>query len=1066
MRKTKGKGKSKITKSESSLHKLSLSGFPKDVSLDQIQSFLMPLWLLTGTREIQITDLKMHKRSASVVLQFPAQPLSKDQYKAFCNYLKDARFQGEYIVTVGPFKEPAPSNKKKHNTKKNTKLDSFTNAFWRFITLEKESFICDRDLVSIYFREFCSREDPSILEKAWKLRSKEGATIKTMRRHRLMKSSRADNYIVLATFCNPEDMAFPTKEQTDAKKEQLQSNLQDAKTNKNGIIVSEIADRITGSIGETETIQFEVEVTESRYILTGLQIRGPHASKFKVSTTLPLAIEEGASETVKITVAPQNIGVMRAKVILVFEGFVIARAIAMSCGHAEMNRVLQPVSPYKKARKKFKYIDRSQKTVGAPKQARPSSAENPFQNLPQFYVPPEINELITNDDYDFEMEQSGWKNSPFHDSAQGYGDYWKRLLWAEERQALRDIQVYDMDDVRLKKYGRNYLLRVPGLAEGRPSVLRGDLVLITFNNCTYKGRVVSIRQLEVELDLHSKFSNAYNPALDFLSVRFTFSRMTLRTSHKAVTSLAEKQMGALMLTPTKENVSSVMGAAMGANASQNFKLAPFANRDLNAEQQAAVQQIQNGRLRPLPTIIFGPPGTGKTTTVVEAIYQLGKKKKTILLVAPSNDAADILVDRLADYFPPTELRRILAYSRSIESLPSKIRPYASDLLDHTEQAREIRSAQIVVSTVNLAARFSYWGIPRGHFEVICVDEAGHATEPEVIAVASSLLAVEETEETPTVGQLILAGDPKQLGPISTSDICLKYGLSMSYMERLTERSIYQQDENGSYPDGLLTKLVRNYRSHAAILKLPNDMFYKDLQCCGDFMTTSNMVSWEHLPMQGFPIIFHAMAGENLREGNSPSWFNPEEAQQAVEYARLLIKETRPSLKPDEIGIITPYARQAQKIRLALKTQNMEDIKVGSVETFQGQERRVIIVSTVRAEREQVSSDIRFNLGFVANPKRFNVAITRAKALLIVIGSPSVLALDKENWLPFMTYCHEFGAWTGEDWDPSSANEDDNNETSEENAEAPSISDDDDDNIDAPSQAAQQLEGFIMINREE
>lgn len=214
-----------------------------------------------------------------------------------------------------------------------------------------------------------------------------------------------------------------------------------------------------------------------------------------------------------------------------------------------------------------------------------------------------------------------------------------------------------------------------------------------------------------------------------------------------------------------------------------------------------------------------------------------------------------------------------------------------------------------------------------------------------------------------------------------------------------------------------------------------------------------------------------MDGENLREGNSPSWFNPEEAQQAVEYVRLLIHETRPPLQADEIGIITPYARQAQKIRLALKTQNMDDVKVGSVETFQGQERRAIIISTVRAEREQVNSDIRYNLGFVANPKRFNVAITRAKALLIVIGSPSVLAMDKASWLPFMKYCHENNSWTGEEWDPASAvdEEEDDNEVAGATSMLSRLllgeSSSSDDDEEAPSQAALQ-EGFVFVNHEE
>jgi helicase MOV-10 len=130
-----------------------------------------------------------------------------------------------------------------------------------------------------------------------------------------------------------------------------------------------------------------------------------------------------------------------------------------------------------------------------------------------------------------------------------------------------------------------------------------------------------------------------------------------------------------------------------------------------------------------------------------------------------------------------------------------------------------------------------------------------------------------------------------------------------------------------------------------------------------------------------------------------------------------------------------------------------------------QERRVIIISTVRAEREQVSSDIRYNLGFVASPKRFNVAITRAKALLIVIGSPSVLSLDKENWLPFIKYCHENEAWAGDDWDPSSVSEDDDDDDNLSDDGAGSSGDDDFDIVDAPSRVAQE-ESYVVIAREE
>ena len=281
------------------------------------------------------------------------------------------------------------------------------------------------------------------------------------------------------------------------------------------------------------------------------------------------------------------------------------------------------------------------------------------------------------------------------------------------------------------------------------------------------------------------------------------------------------------------------------------------------------------------------------------------------------------------------------------------------------------------------------------------------------------------------------------------------------MERLYNRSIYGRREDGTYPVDLITKLVCNYRSHPALLKLPNEMFYdNDLKCVGDLMVTSNMTKWEHLPKQGFPVVFHALNGDNLRESNSPSWFNPEEAQQVVEYVNLLMNETRPPIREEEIGIITPYARQAQKIRMALSVQGVRNIKVGSVECFQGQERRVILLSTVRSQKEHVSSDLRYNLGFVASPKRFNVAMTRAKALLIVIGSPSVLSMDEKNWLPFLKYCHENQSMVGEHWEPFEA-EDDTKEESEPNA----FKNEDYGTMDAPSQLV-EVEGFTFINREE
>eukprot|EP00980_Cylindrotheca_fusiformis_P025199 scaffold13271_cov110-Cylindrotheca_fusiformis.AAC.2 len=1094
-----------------------LSGIPNDASIKEIINFL-PSWILCEPNVVH--HLQRQKRTCSAYLKFTASPLHSELYASLCRFFVIERFRGQYIVTIGPLKEPQEKKEKQRFWN-----DFLAREFWEYLVKKNGSLGIDRDSVTDYFREFCKKRKELKNLSRRHLKSKEFLTIKRMRQLHLFKTTRADNYAVLGVMANPDNLQFPTAEEENEARAQLRENFQDAKSNKEGVVISELPNRTLGNIGETETIRFAIRV-ESLQTLSAIKIKGPNASMFQLneatSSALPLFLLQsffaGVSDAtaIEFTVVPNRIGVLRALIHFVFDGFVIARGVTMSCGHREMNDVLQPTAPFQRIKRK--YVSYSKKeTVGPPTQETQvggSGGENPFKTLSQYMVPARIASSIREDSFDTMMESLAWKNTPSHDSMEDYGMYWQQLLYASEHQMLRDIQLYDMDNVSLQREGRYFLFTVPGLAEGRPSVLRGDLVHITFKNSLYKGRVMFIRQLEVVMDLHPKFARDFNPSLDRVSVRFTFSRMILRTSHKACADLAEAHLGTALIVPTRAHAAEIINSdenrvcpiclleirgdgtsitmycqgrcgshfhegciqqwlqeqttcpmcrdpwrggvttSKRRKSSASVALAPWANRSLNEEQEAAVQRIANGGLRPLPYIIFGPPGTGKTTTVVETIYQLGKQRKKILLVAPSNDAADILVERLSSYYPPTELRRILAYSRSIETLPTSIRSYASDGKDFSELVQEINSAQIVVSTVNLAARFSFWGISRGYFEVVCVDEAGHATEPEVVAVAASLLNFDE--ENGPVGQLVLAGDPKQLGPVTTSDICLKYGLSVSYMERLTNRSVYQPQADGQYPKGLLTKLVRNYRSHPAILKLPNEMFYKDLKCCGDMMVTSNMVRWEHLPKRGFPVFFHALDGENLREGNSPSWFNPEEAQQVVEYVRLLTKETRPSIGAEEIGIITPYSRQAQKIRLALRTQDIDGIKVGSVESFQGQERRVIIISTVRAEREQVNNDLRYNLGFVAHPKRFNVAVTRAKALLIVIGSPAVLAMDKDNWLPFMKYCHDNKSWAGNAWDPSYS--DDLNDDAVE-------PDSDGENVDGPSQAAEQ-EGFVFVTTEE
>uniref|UniRef100_A0A8V5FQ25 Uncharacterized protein n=1 Tax=Melopsittacus undulatus TaxID=13146 RepID=A0A8V5FQ25_MELUD len=304
----------------------------------------------------------------------------------------------------------------------------------------------------------------------------------------------------------------------------------------------------------------------------------------------------------------------------------------------------------------------------------------------------------------------------------------------------------------------------------------------------------------------------------------------------------------------------------------------------------------------------------------------------------------------------------------------------------------------------------------GHFTHVILDEAGQVTEPE------SLIPIGLISEAN--GQIVLAGDPKQLGPVIKSKIALMFGLNVSFLERLTSREIYLRDEDafaacGAYNPLLITKLTKNYRSHPALLALPSKLFYhKELEVCADTSVVNSLLRWGKLPKKGFPLIFHGVRGSEIRESRSPSWFNPVEAVQVMRYCSHLARSENTAVPVTDIGVITPYRKQVEKIRLLLRSIDLADIKVGSVEEFQGQEYMAVILSTVRS-CEGLFGDAKYSLGFLFNPKRFNVAVTRAKALLIVVGNPDVLAKDP-CFCALLEYSLMNGAYVGCDLPPELA----------------------------------------------
>lgn len=140
---------------------------------------------------------------------------------------------------------------------------------------------------------------------------------------------------------------------------------------------------------------------------------------------------------------------------------------------------------------------------------------------------------------------------------------------------------------------------------------------------------------------------------------------------------------------------------------------------------------------------------------------------------------------------------------------------------------------------------------------------------------------------------------------------------MSLLERyMTQHPIYARREDARTPEDaydkrVLTKLLNNYRSHKAILQMPNEMFYDSELLVHAPEIRDLMCDWEELPIPNYPVIFHAVMGEDMREERSPSFFNPEEAVTVINYVKQILS-TRirgKQIKVEEIGIISPYRKQ-------------------------------------------------------------------------------------------------------------------------------------------------------------
>jgi len=463
---------------------------------------------------------------------------------------------------------------------------------------------------------------------------------------------------------------------------------------------------------------------------------------------------------------------------------------------------------------------------------------------------------------------------------------------------------------------------------------------------------------------------------------------------------------------------------------QNLVLYPAPK--LNTSQQNAVNKILSANEL---AIVHGPPGTGKTTTLVEAIKALIKQdKKQILVVAPSNTAVDLLSEKLSDQ--GLNVLRVGNPARVSErlmslTLDSKMSGHAGmkEIKTLKKQANEFKNmahkykrsfgkaereqrkalfdeAHKIMKDVGKAEQYiiddlvaraqvitatlvgsNHYTVRNLKFNTVVIDEAGQALEP------ACWIPILKSQK------VVLAGDHCQLSPTIKSNEAAKQGLAKTLLEKCVEL----------HPESVVL-LEEQYRMNEAIMGYSSKVFYNEQLKAHESVA-------HHVLFPGEPpLAFIDTAGcgfDEKLEGTSST--NPEEAVFLFKHLNLLISEitggaTEKAFDKSNfpsIAIISPYKQQIhilndQLAHSPLLQPYSDKISVNTIDSFQGQERDIVYISMTRSNPEG-------EIGFLSDIRRMNVAMTRARKKLVVIGDSATLS-QLPFYSDFITYAEELDAY--------------------------------------------------------
>ena len=429
-----------------------------------------------------------------------------------------------------------------------------------------------------------------------------------------------------------------------------------------------------------------------------------------------------------------------------------------------------------------------------------------------------------------------------------------------------------------------------------------------------------------------------------------------------------------------------------------FNFAPIRFPWLNSTQERAVNEVLWAKD---VMVVHGPPGTGKTTTLVEAIYETLRRENQVLVCAQSNMAVDWICEKLEDrglnvlrIGNPTKVTdKMLAstYERRFEAHPDypqlwSIRKTIREM--HRNRKRgddrwhqkmdrlkaravelELRirgdlfgEARVIASTLVGSANRLLDGMK---FGTLFIDEAAQALE------AACWIPMRRTS------RVILAGDHCQLPPTVKSIAALKGGLGKTLMERIVENK----------PE-VVTLLKVQYRMNEQIMRFSSDYFYDGK------VESAPQIKYRGILDYDTPMVWVDTSALDSKEefvGESFGRVNKMEAELTLDQLERYFTKIGKCRVLDEridVGVISPYRAQVQYLRRLIKKREYfkpyrKLITVNTVDGFQGQERDVILISLVRANGDG-------QIGFLRDLRRMNVAITRARMKLIILGDVSTM----------------------------------------------------------------------------